>query len=430
MVSFSKVNVFLLLVFLFFFTSAADLLHVEIIFLRAKLGHLIALCLGMFLFLQKKAIEIDKTLLLSFLFVLLSMGISAFYSPWETRSFTYVLVAILTFVLYFLIPYNLVELLGKDLVWKLYKTAFIVTASLSCVQVASSIVGWKSLFSSQILESSLSRGQALAYEPSYFALYMIPYVFYTNAKALFEGKAFLRLIIINGLLLVSTSTSAFFAYFIFGAVVLFIEPFFREKLMGRLLKISCLFSGMFFLLFFFFQDFFLETFWKFFRKGFMGHHSFVERLEGIQRGWRVFCEHPWFGVGVGGMDPTAYLDVYGGKEPFFLNNPTVEQFKEFEPTNVGTEILSSLGIVGTCFLLGFFLIYFRRILSPFALKNLPQEERGELYALFVSILVMLIVLQFNQNLFRSYVWIHLGFSLGVASEIQKKYVIFLGGAHA
>lgn len=96
-------------------------------------------------------------------------------------------------------------------------------------------------------------------------------------------------------------------------------------------------------------------------------------------------------------------------------------FEPYDPTNVFLEILSSLGCVGLIAFICFFYFYYRYIFEIAKQNQIPVEEKSKIYGLLVSIGVMLIVLQFNQNLFRSYVWVHLAICLGYMFCLKATY---------
>ena len=116
------------------------------------------------------------------------------------------------------------------------------------------------------------------------------------------------------------------------------------------------------------------------------------------RCWDLFLENPFFGVGLGGVGKELYMQHHFGDAAVLLTNPTLEQLEPFDPMNVTTEILASLGLFGT---FAFALLLFR--CAKYLRPHTP---------FFLSTIVMLTALQFNQGLFRPYVWVHLALALG------------------
>jgi hypothetical protein len=339
-------------------------------------------------------------------------------------------------------------------------------------QFFGSFLGFSLPFVKQHLLHNIARGQAMAFEPSYFALYIAAYVMYWNAKqlipsaknrnilsqgdrkcfylakqatatrggpdiknqfrsrpqksnrTLFFGdglvsgiRSWLKICTINLFLLVSTSTGAFFSYFLFFILIFLLRNLdwtkeFRSIVRRRALMLATALSLAFLLLFSSFPALFIVSFWKFFGPEFLSHHSFKERWEGIVNAWTVFVEHPLCGVGVGGIGPYLYSKYFDQE---MVGPATVEIMERFDPTNVFTELLAALGLCGFA---AFALFAYRYgVAYCMAAKRATPEEKKELYALLLSLATILLMWQFNQNLFRSYIWVHAALCLGYANTI-------------
>jgi O-antigen ligase len=146
------------------------------------------------------------------------------------------------------------------------------------------------------------------------------------------------------------------------------------------------------------------------------HISFLERWEAIVKAWNIFCAHPWFGVGLGGIGPLVYIQENYSYDKNDLINPSIELFSLLDPKNVFFELLGSLGIFGLVAFLGFGWVIYSIFKEGFSL-DLELSDRITLFALFVSLLTMLFCLQFNQGLFRSYVWLHMGLGVGYVFKL-------------
>lgn len=91
------------------------------------------------------------------------------------------------------------------------------------------------------------------------------------------------------------------------------------------------------------------------------------------------------------------------------NNETA---KQFEGMNIFVETLAGSGIIGFIFFLIFLIsvFYYPYIQSRFLFKNREFIEEAILIrSLFWSGVALLFMLNFNQNILRPYLWIHLGF---------------------
>lgn len=357
------------------------------------------------------------------------MLISSFKSLAFGRSLIYSMIYFFSFCVYFLVPFNLVYFGSENKILKYYILSFFIIGSYAFLQFFFSIFGITLPFSTQKL--IFTRGSAFALEPSFYALYAIPFVFFLNAK-LFLSLPMKKwpVIVANLFLLVSTTTTAFISYFVFFFVLFFFPRyrslktcFFESR--RKMLKITALCASLFLLSATVFSELYKKTFLKFFYVGIV-HESFFTRFSGIFSALKAFSENLLFGVGIGGIGP--YIT-----EQFGLNIPTIGLFDQralenrgvahlfsYEPTNVFSEILGSLGIYG---LLGFCIFaivvwgHFRALLRD---ERVPQEEKANVLALLISVIVSLVCLQINQGLFRSYIWVHLGISLGYVLKLKAK----------
>jgi hypothetical protein len=422
-------NLYLGAVCLYFLGLSIDLIHIDIGVFKLKLSHLCgAVGLLSLLILQRK-IELHARYYFSFLAIFASMLISSFQSPAFSRSIVYCFVWAFTFFSFFAVPVNMMKLLDADKVLKIYIATYGLIGGYAFCQLFFSVLGIELPFSVQNL--GLVRGSALAHEPSFYALYAIPFVAFLNARFLLakvckdptlRRKKRLRFsLFCNFFLLVSTTTTAFISYFVFFLVVmgLPLDKASRRTFQGlrrQLMKYSVVFGTFFMGVALLFLEFFKKTFLKFIYQGLI-HESFMERWQGIVSAVKVFLAFPLLGVGMGGIGPYLF------KNHFFpaFDGSFIESdrglFETYEPSNVMTEILGSLGLVG----LLVFVLFMRFLLKPIkrlaADPRVTLQERINLLAFLISILVMVICLQINQGLFRSYIWVHLGLGVGYAARI-------------
>lgn len=361
--------------FIYFFTTSADLLHIKASLFHFKVNHVLAFLLILIFSLeQKKWILPDKKFVLAFFATLVAMCISGLLGAYSYRSLTYVFVYFFTFVAYFLLPFNLLMVYGKETIFKLYFAAFIATGIFGALQFFLSFFGIIAPFVTQSVADRFARGQAMAHEPSYFALFMVPYVMFYNARFLYDSERMLvfsklrSLFWKNVLLLVSTSTGAFFAYFVFVVVIGCTTLFSwvkdrRRKLANRLLKLGALLAIFFAGIAAVLPQLFLQSFWKFFDTGFAKHWSFYERWNGIVASWEVFLAYPIFGAGVGGVGPLIYQQTVADGYKIPIYEPQFKMFEPYDPTNVVSELLASMGCVGVIMFSWMFFIYFRFLLQ-------------------------------------------------------------------
>lgn len=443
-------NILLLLFFLYFLVTSADLINIEIYAFQLKLPHVIGFLIFC-IFLCCRRIVIEKKLFLCFLVIFSSMIISSFKSVALVRSLIYSFIYLFSFCVYFLIPFNLMWFGDENKILKYYICSFFIIGSYAFMQFFFSIFGVILPFTAQ--QIIFARGSAFALEPSFYALYAIPFIVYLNAKKLIsnsikkgEKKSYhledclcisskswknrFSFFFSNLFLLISTTTTAIVSYFIFFLVLFFfpryhfLKPCFFES-RKILLKIAALFLAFFMLSSIVFLELFKKTFLKFFYVGFI-HESFFIRFSGIFSALQAFSENLFFGVGIGGISPYL-LEQYGVNLPsidFFdqnaLEKRRIAHLFSFEPTNVFSEILGSLGIYGLCGFCLFLVTMWRQFRNLLKDERLLQEEKTNILALLISIIVSFACLQINQGLFRSYIWVHIGISLGYVMKIKAK----------
>lgn len=274
-------------------------------------------------------------------------------------------------------------------------------------------------FLTQWITPSIGRPNAFAYEPSFYALYMTPFVMIvTLRRLLFREVSWGLVAWVSAAFLISTSTSTLFAYGICAFMVLLFQPLYKSGRSGRLwLFLTAGFTGIGAL----FPSLSRQFFFKFFTlQGWM-HTSFLTRAIGIKNAWLIFKERPFFGVGLGAY-PLALYEKWKQGDPrytipaegelFDLANPV----KIFEPTNVATEVLASLGLLGAVACLLAVGLYLRYALRALRRPQADPEEKRWVFLFMIATLTMLCVLQFNQGTLRTYVWSHAFLTLGFFSR--------------
>jgi O-antigen ligase len=205
--------------------------------------------------------------------------------------------------------------------------------------------------------------------------------------------------------------------FLFNKKILIIYPFFKK----RVLAFASFFCVCFFSLNVLFSAVFIKTFYKFFSFligksfwSFLSHGCFNIRLDGIKYGWKLFLKNPFFGVGIGGVGPTRCKEIYNVD----LHDLPVGDLKHLDGTNVFMEMLASLGSYGFIAFTVLIVVYFSAFFNLLKNKNISAEQRLNVIAMIISLVVMGITQQFNQNLFRSYIWVYCAICYAYVYKIQ------------
>ncbi len=418
------------LIFLYFLTVSAELLFVEVYLFKPKLNHILALLLLPLTFFSGQRCFFPKRVIYPLFFLFFSQLISSFFSPCFSRSLGYVVANGVTVLLFFLLPIQWMFFFDRQKILKLYFGSFLCIGSYAAVQFIFSFFGFEDPLVRQRVLGFIARGQGLSYEPSYYALYAIAPVMYYNTKKVLQEGSFFRLktlvplLLVNFLLIASTSTGALFGYVFFLIAFPFLargawmRPFIAG-LVQKTVRMGWIFFGLFAGFALCFYQLFLTTFYKFFAIG-LAQGSFLERWEAIENAWHIFWAHPFFGVGLGGVGPLVYLQNQYLFEKVVLDNPAIEQFTLLDPKNVLFELLGSLGLLGLC-AWGAFLYAIYSLFCKALTREIPLEQRIEIFALFLSLLVMLFCLQFNQGLFRNYVWLHMALGVGYVLALSQNF---------
>lgn len=417
-------SVFSLLIFLFFLTSSADVLHLHLYLFKVKLNNFFGFCL-LSLYLVKYRYRIRYEIAYYALLLFFSMVISAALGAHLFRSSGYLLAYLIELVIYFILPYCLIYEFNQSHIWKLYKLSFVIMGVFATLQFIFPIWGVYLPNSTQFF-GRFVRPCAYTYEPSYYALYMTSIVSFYNVLYLYSSSFSKSnrwlMIALNFFLIISTSSGVPLGYIFLLVLVLF-GYFWLDKeniskeFARKFAKITLGMVGLFSFMFFIFQELVIIFFFKFIYSG-LSHPSFRIRWEGIEECWKVFLENPFFGVGVGGVGPyrLAKYTNLGSTVNLPLN-----MFQSFDPTNVVFEILSSVGLVGLLVYCALLLYFFRSFRSVVRIPSIFQGEKTIAIALFFSLVCLIFVLQFNQGLFRNYIWIHAGITLGYLHKITDRY---------
>ncbi len=415
-------NPILWVVFLYFATSSMDLLNIPLIVYKVKLSNFTALILLLFHFLSFRSLWLDRRLFALTSLLLASMTISALQSKIPAYCFGIIVFFSFNYLTYFLVSYNLFRKFPPALLLKIYSASFYLIGCYACCQVLFSLAGIIIPGVGQYI-FNIARGQAFSYEPSYYALYMTPFVFYQTTKYILSqptNRKWNEVFWPNFFLLVSTSTGCFFSYLFFLFVFFLFQQFsivdFRPISLKQLIR-KWLTASL--ILFSFLWIINKNLITKGLLKFFYGRDLFslTERWDGIVNYWNIFLSHPIFGVGFG-CGPFHIAQKKGKAIGDYFDPAFIAAYN---PTNVTTEVLAGLGIVGGALFLGFFFFLIQSFRSSLKLP-LSEEERIALIALALSVCVMFMTLQMNQSIMRSYMWIHVGVFCGYARHLQQKYI--------
>jgi len=141
-------------------------------------------------------------------------------------------------------------------------------------------------------------------------------------------------------------------------------------------------------------------------------HSLDERQDHLQDTLQTIADHPWMGYSLGGV--TESIASYTGKKP-----QNFEETKLFEGQSVFAEVVAASGLPGSIPFFCFLVIYLgaplrlARTCSPF--------QAAWLRALVLSLVFEWAILQFNQNILRLYLWVHIAVLATVFAAVRRQY---------
>ncbi len=311
-----------------------------------------------------------------------------------------------------------VRALIKLLQWYMY--SFGLVASFGIVQFLLPLLGFGGpLVKQWLIPGVLARVNGFSYEPSYFATYLLIGFVLTgslrrNCSSLLPRRTLLAIywLTFTGIVL---SSSRMGILFLFIDVLLsqlrpwfsFLADFLKFRIVLSKLRLlvpsflSILFIGVIaagtslaiennpaLVLMFLNGTGISDT----------AAHSVIQREGAFEETLTVFVQHPLIGRSLGGVS-AAIGDLQGQKINSF------EASKNFEGMSVFAEALAASGVIGILPFVWFLITTFRK---PLRLARLASPFYSVLLrALARSLLFAWVILQFNQNMLRPYLWTHL-----------------------
>jgi O-antigen ligase len=127
-------------------------------------------------------------------------------------------------------------------------------------------------------------------------------------------------------------------------------------------------------------------------------HSVVERASALEDTWKVFTQHPFIGRSLGGVS-------FGIGELYGVQIRSFQDSKPYEGMATFAEVLAASGVFGVIPFVVFLIAIIKKPLE--AARRSSPEYTILLRALTRSLIFELSILQFNQNILRPYLWVHL-----------------------
>ncbi|MGG3640540.1 O-antigen ligase family protein [Bacillus gobiensis] len=341
-----------------------------------------------------------------------------------TRSLGYAFWLLLNVLMLFAIVYFINSKDKVDTMFRWYIYSYLIISLFGILQFVMGIAGITPPFVTQWwIQGVLPRVNGFSYEPSYYATYLITgwvlvsYMFFESKTKLFTKKRLgIFFLIITAALILSSSRMGLvlMAIWLLRYIWLFIKGFligtvymkylaivFVASLAAGVIVISLLSSSG------------AETS-LLSGTGIGGTpaHSVVYRLEDFFSTLQVFLNNPIYGVSLGGVAP-AIGQLYG------VTVTDQEVASTFEGQSVFAEILAATGIIGFVIFIAYLITI---MVKPFKLSKLLRNSEYSVMmrSMVFSLICLLLILQFNQNILRPYLWFHIALLSAIYSVSRKE----------
>ncbi|TAH27100.1 MAG: hypothetical protein EAZ07_02375 [Cytophagales bacterium] len=294
---------------------------------------------------------------------------------------------------------------------KIYISSFTLVAIFAIFQFFLGIIDVDILIQ-QWWKNGLPRANGFSYEPSYLATYLILgwvicaylminksiYVKYFNLKW--------NILIITIAIVLSGSRMGIIFTLLVPIVYILISLkslFFRFRIDKLALKYVVILSVLIATVLVYFTYNFNQALVYLNGLGFYGtvNHSYLARSNDQSDTFKAFLNSPIIGYSLGGI-PTQIAKIRG---VVIVNQ---EEAKNHEGLNIFAEVLAASGIFGFCFFIAFLYLIFRKNLKLISyLKHINPEWGKIIAALLLAFFCELLILIFNQNILRAYLWVHI-----------------------
>jgi len=141
-------------------------------------------------------------------------------------------------------------------------------------------------------------------------------------------------------------------------------------------------------------------------------HSISERKVRMMDTLSLFINSPVIGYSLGGIGP-AIAHLHG------VTNIDFVAVKTYEGMCIFLEVLAASGLFG---FIPFAIFIFLMVSRPLRLaRKVLSEQSKILVALTLALIFELVILQFNQNILRPYLWLHLAVLAASYSVFKRRY---------
>jgi hypothetical protein len=300
---------------------------------------------------------------------------------------------------------------NKGIILKIYILSFVAMAIVGILECIISIIGINVPFITQWwIKGMLPRINGFSFEPSYYATYML--IGWTTVRILMlneknNKKENILLISASSIIFITiilSSSRIGIAFMIGVEGIIFIRNLYYtikkkdEWAKKYVIAITIIAIVVIIVMCISVKNMDLKFLLQGTGIGGTSAHSVSERESNLLNVIEVFKKSPILGKGLGGI----YAEMAANKG---LNPADVESQNVATGICIFAEVLAASGIIGFAVFIWYII---KLILNPFKLsKKVDNNNKYLLKALTYALIVELVILQFNQNILRQYLWLHI-----------------------
>ncbi|WP_211220205.1 O-antigen ligase family protein [Rudanella lutea] len=306
-----------------------------------------------------------------------------------------------------------------DAAIRLYLISFIGCSLFGFLQLLFGVFGYSLLVEQWWIEGRLPRLNGFSYEPSYYSTYLL--IGFSLSYYLYRSN-----LDRYGKLPFYTCACSFLAIFLsssrMGILVVAIQLLIYELIFNRKrIKQLSLFIIAFFSItagaFIYIAQnenlaFLLAGL------GIMGGsaHSSLERLDGFMTQVDILAKNPLKGYSLGGVSQAIAFE----KGVTTISQETIKPYDI--SMNIFLEVLTASGAIGFLFFVYYIYSTTVKVKRRINVRNTNTNDCTLINALVWSLLFEFLILCFNQNVLRAYLWVHIGLLNGVYFCIRNEVV--------
>ncbi len=324
--------------------------------------------------------------------------------------------------------YQYTSVTGPASVMRLYIQTFFLMACFGMAQFVLSGLGLNMFVTMWWKPGVLPRVNALSYEPSYFASYLLiafVFLYFASRRKLYLWRPRVQWMMLGCIIFAILLSTSRMGILLMVSILAFdyLKLLFNSLVRLRISKINLVVTTIFIAGIFSVLIYALGN--EQTRQRYLagtgldatGSHSKDARLMQMNNTLLIFLKSPWVGYSLGGIAP-AIAEYYN------VRTPDQKRAKEYEGLNIFLEVLAASGVFGFLFFAMWLFTFIRSqwFVSGVLRKNGFAEDAVMVDCLKYALLSELLILMLSQNILRPYLWTLFG--MGNALYFYYKDLIF------